>query len=509
MITILSAPPTLSLSKDRMVYEFGSDSFQANAGLEAIGYVSFTSAVVADTQLPLRWNGSVQTFVAKTSPTSNGAQFPTGNGTMAYVQSLVPYFQANVFLSDDFTVTAAQIASDWCLVFTAKKKGAAYNFTKLAWQSGQIKLFQEGGDVKRALNHCIQVRIFLANAIGNGFEMVFSENLPSDDAGKVTVDVADLLHPYLNRTPDVPLWPGMVYQLFKKTIRAYYLQIADGSGSPVQLGNLTTLLTKYVALGGSGYGRQSRLSTLFVEAAKYKALRLGATTRIIIKDAPQWLTFLNETTTRANVLVKLKAYFTDNTNQTITAMTVSTWGRWEKLTFEAGPLQRNLYAINTGKTLFKYEIWLQIGTAVMSEVYTYILNDNTYLYRKYFTFQNSLGAFDTLSVWGAQESKANFTIQTASKFLPQPYSVGDAEEFQYHSSQQQSFKCYVEFDNRAHQAFFRDFMRSPYRFRFAAGQCYPIGINSGTINDPAEDENLLFGEFEYKYLFNETAELIP
>lgn len=506
MITVITAPNTLSLSLDPIVYELESDNFLKSAGLEAINYVSFTSAVTEDTQIPLKWNGSVQTFVAKNSPTGSGAQFPAGNGSAGYVQSLVPYFQSNVFLSDDFQVSYALVGSTPSLIFTARQKGKKYNFSKLDWTSGKVAWIQEAADRTRALNHCVLVRIFLRNAIGNAYERIFSENLPTDESGRVSIDVAEILHPYLSLTPELPAWSGMLYQNSKRSIRGYYLQVADGSGSPVQLGTMTTLPTRYVSFGGSGYGRLSLVPSRFFASGKYQALRLGGLTRIVIRDAPQWLTFLNQATVQVDVMLKMKVYFTDNTNQTVTRLTM-TWGAWEKLLVEAGPVQSGVFEVNAGKVPMAYELWLQKGSTILSETYRYILNDNTYQYRKYFTYVNSLGAVDTLTVWGAQDGVTSLSIATASKNLPFPYAIGDSEEFQYDAKFQQSYKCFLELEGKAQFGLFRDFLSSPYRFRFFGGSAYPIGIISSKWDEPSEDDTLCFADFEYKFLFTEDGQL--
>jgi hypothetical protein len=67
----------------------------------------------------------------------------------------------------------------------------------------------------------------------------------------------------------------------------------------------------------------------------------------------------------------------------------------------------------------------------------------------------------------------------------------------------------VELDSRAQYGIFRDFLISNYRYRWYAGQCYPIGIMSNSFDEPAEDETLHFTDFEYKFLFTEDALLIP
>ena len=511
MVTVITSPPTLSLSKDPINWVLASDSVYADAGEGAINYLTFTlnKPVVANTELPLRWNGSVQTFVAKTVPSPNGANFPTGNGSQAYVNSLVSYFQNNAFLSEDFNISVEVKEGNYALVFTAKKKGQKYNMTALQWENGEIGITQYGKDEKRMMNHCIHFRLYLANEFANGYDEIFAENLATDELGKVSIDVSELLHPYLNRTPDIPLWSGFVNMMPRRSIRAYYIRLADGGGSPVQLGALTQLPTKYVALGGSGYARQSRVGTVFYESNKYKALRLGPTTRVVITDAPQWLTFLNVSTPRINVVVKMKVFFTDNTNETVSRMTIDSWASWTKLMIMSGPVQCEVYSIDAAKKVSSYQIWLQVGETIISEIYTYILNSNTYHYRKYFTYLNSLGGFDTLSVWGAQEGTTEFLVKSANRFLPSPYSLGDTEEFQYHVSQKQRFKCAFEYDSRSQFALVRDFVRSPYRYRFFDGQCYPISIISSQLKEPSEDDNLLFGEFEYAYSFSENAELIP
>lgn len=506
MITVITGPNELSLSLDPIVYELESDNYLQSGGLEAINYVSFTGGVTAETQIPLKWKGSVQTFVAKTSPTGSGAQFPTGNGGASYVQSLVPYFQANVFLSDDFVVSYAVVQSSPCLVFSSRKKGKKYNFSKLDWTSGAIGWIQEAADRTRAVNHCVLVRIFLRNTTGNAYDMVFSENLPTDEAGRVSIDVAEILHPYLCLSPELPAWAGMLYQQSKRSIRGYYLQVADGFGSPVQLGQMATLPTRYVSFGGSGYGRLSLVPGRFFASGKYRALRLGDLTRIIIKDAPQWLTFVNQATVQVDVMLKMKVYYDDNTTQTVTRFTTA-WGAWEKLAVEAGPVQCGVFEVNTGKTPIAYELYLQKGATVISDTYRYILNDNTYQYRKYFTYVNSLGAVDTLTVWGAQEGTTSLFLATASKNLPYPYAIGDTEEFQYDAQFRQSYKCFFELNSRSDFSIFRDFLISAYRYRFVAGAAYPIGILSSKWDEPAEDDTLFFGDFEYTFLFTEDGQL--
>lgn len=504
MITAEATPPENGFSKDRLIYKLVSDDYIESAGTYAVNRFYFTAAMPAGITLQFRVNGQTQSFTVSNMAAPNGTTLPSGNGNLAFVQSLVPYFEANAFLSKYFTYSVPNDPDLPALLFTAKEKGKAFEMVEVTLSFGKIQVLTPASDYKLRANHCIFLELYLEQANGTDFSKMYEVYLPTTESGRAEIDLARVLNAHLQQLIEKPNWTAPDPVIGRGGSRRYRIAVAEAYGNPLQLKTATTLADKRVFWGGSGYNMPGEMSYLTYGNAKMKALQNTPTIRWVMLDEPSFLTFYNPLP-YMNVLLKASIKWHDNTTTTPTLLTMPFLQIGEKVVLVAGHNQLNLPSWNTSKRVVEYTLWLQVGSTEISNRYRYAIDDNLRDRRKYFPYLNSLGGWEVLLAKGIEERSTEFEIQTATKQLAYPNQNGDAELFQYYATYAQVFACNTGHTSREEQKRFRDFALSPYKYRFFNGQVVPVILTDDKFREGTDDDNRHFISFNYRYGFNSNA----
>ncbi|WP_028665946.1 hypothetical protein [Runella zeae] len=506
MVAAQISPPENGFSKDRLVYRFQADDYIQSPGSYAVNRLYFTAAVPSNITIQIRFNGQTQTFtVVSAGNPSNGTNLIAGNGSLTYAQSLLPYFNANTFLSKYFTMSAPNNLDFPSVVFTAKQKGKAYEFVEVTFAWGKLQVQTAATDFALRSNHCILFQLKLEQEDGSTFDKIYETYLPTTVSGKAEIDVADILNSHLQLSVERPIWGERDPVVSRKSTRRYQVEVAEAYGTPLQLQTSNTLPTKRVFWGGSGYSKPHEMSYLIYGNSKMIALKNGPDIRFVMTDEPQWLTFYGALGA-SNALYRIEITWHDNSVTTHTLQTVAVWQYGQKVIFTAGHNQLNLPSYtSTQKRVKEYTLYIVEGATEISRRYRYIVDANLRDRRKYFVYLNSLGAWEVLVAKGIEERRVEYNLLKATKRLSYPNVTGDAEEFQYHGDYTQSFTCNTGYQSRDEQKRFRDFVLSPYKYRFFNGTVAPVIVTDERHSENADEDNRLFVSFNYRYAFKSNA----
>ncbi|MCA0231612.1 MAG: hypothetical protein LCH91_14160 [Bacteroidetes bacterium] len=503
MITVSVSPPTLGLTKDPLVYSFQSDDYKGAMGAIAINRLYFAGPIMSGTVVQLLWNGVVTTLTAAALPLPNGTQFKSGaGGSNAYANQVLPYFQGNAAIAKDFNVTVENAY----LIFTAKTKGKAYNITPVAvpgvWG---VQNTTQGADEINRENHCINLQLFFERVSGIGQDKIYEVYLPTDENGKAEIDLADVLNSKLQTQIEQPFWTGATPKISRATSRKYQVTVSEAYGRPLKNGLISVLAEQRVMWGGSGYNQQNTVGARMWQSGKMVALRNGTALRYIMKDEPQWLTFVCLDAYIMDLLFKMDVLWDDNTTGTYTIAPLNQVNNGEKIILPAGFSQLNVNSYSAGKKAKQYTLYLKAGATEKSLRYTYVIDTNLRDKRKYFVYFNSLGAWDSLKVNGVEDRTIELKTRSASRRLAYPQVQGDSEQSDYYGSYDQIFSCTTSWLSRDEQKNVRDFFVSPQKYRYFNGSIFPVGVTSSKLSEQDDDETMLFYKFEYKFLFTNDA----
>lgn len=137
--------------------------------------------------------------------------------------------------------------------------------------------------------------------------------------------------------------------------------------------------------------------------------------KMIDEDSPEWLTV--GVTQNATHTVSFRIFYSDSTNSS-TSYTVDVLKVAGAYVLPTGWGQCSLGSVQPLKTAVYYEVKVTVGGSPITETFTYVMDRRQYQYKRYFIFQNSLGAIDTLRCVGVNK----YTIKRKAETGGQTWS---------------------------------------------------------------------------------------
>lgn len=509
-----------------MQFMFSGSGRVLTAGSMAINALNFTGQPVPNnTRFVFRWNGQIEELIAKTTPQGIN-EIPAGNGSPAYVASLLDFFTEYFPFREDFSVSLDSINGAASLIFVANKPGPQYNFKAVAVPAnvGNIDPRFVASPPQYRERYSIYVELFLQNAgtvgaLASDYKRIYRSSLETDEQGLTTFDAGDLLH--ANLKADWPDWDSPQPMSGLDSHRRYYIAYGESWGNPLKVGRITKDIVRHAYLGGADYKNRSgngfnlHQFVLGISPPEDHALRLGKTTRYVRSNEPQFLTFLNARPP-VSAWLRIRLTFDDGTGLTLTnivpTMPMVLGDKW---TVAAGATQLGLITqVPAGRFLKEYTIRLsQQGTDPdgnnhLSVEYRYILNYDYQPYTRYFAYLSSLGCPETLATFGKGSNELNRFYEQAQHYQAAHYELSDGQFVDYNVSTQRQVEVATGFRSAAELSGWNDFYRSPIRFRInpvpgVPTVALPVGIVSKSIKQAKDGEHLFAHKFEYQYLFRD------
>jgi hypothetical protein len=165
----------------------------------------------------------------------------------------------------------------------------------------------------------------------------------------------------------------------------FYGEIPEVEGS-------LTLIENYVVLKAGtqeGIGFSAALADL---TTNKRFLTHHPEVKVVSPTQPELLHFLNIYADVTAITLKATICYTDLSEMTINAKTISGLDQWDLLRIPAGLTSLNLAAVFPSKTISHYELWLEDqDNEEISERKIYELDQYTYETERFWMFENSFG----------------------------------------------------------------------------------------------------------------------
>lgn len=493
-IVITQTPPSLIFSADLISVKFACSDYLSNYGANAINTLAI-STTTAGFIFAIKYGSKAVNMLAATTPDDSGLQFLAG----ASAADLIPYFQANYDLNNDFVITS----SGSNLVFTAKNKGYGFNF------NGVGSNITAGIPQTIKPNYTVLFKLYLENATYTGFDLIYTANLNiiAGTPGYVEAPIGERLHSAITRTlreeyPDQPA-EGML--LCKKSCRKYYFQYAESYGEPIAVRKLYTS-EQFTAVHG-GFSTLAQFNQTLISliapgaAITDRFLKQGNTEVYTRSNQPQYLYFFNTRATRS-ISVKVLFTFIDDTTELREVLSATSLESFRKYAFN---VRFDQISIGLTKQVVKYKIYLESESERVSEERTYWLDYKLRNYVRYFLSWSSFGSFDSRICFGKGESEFELFTKNANRIARQGDDIKAGTSFTYNSKIQRSFKVATGFMSRRELIGNADFFLSNFKYRYSGGLLLPIEVVSGKISELQDGEHLMAQRFDYRYLFDDHA----
>ncbi|QIP16824.1 hypothetical protein G8759_31365 [Spirosoma aureum] len=504
-----------------MLYQFQGTGQLATLGTPAQSFINFSGPVPAGTVIRLKWNGTEHPIVARTSPTEAN-EFPAGDGSADYVDSLLEFFQTYFPFYEDFTAERLDFINLHQIVLAAKEPGVQYNISAPAVSNAiEVVVGTPGADPIIRQQYGVYAEVWVKRPGETTFNRIFAPTIACDAEGIATMDVGKILHAQLG--PDWPTWSFNQPAGSTNSQLSYYVTYAESFGQPQQVGKIQTDVVRQAYFGGVDYQHQAgqgfELASYVVrqsDSGTDRALRLGPGTRYVRADEPQFLTFLNTRADRTGVVLQVELTLGDGSPVFYTTRYApQSWPKGAKITYAVGPAQLNMAEhLDDDDTVVEYKVRLcnQTATSFYSAPYRFILNGRYEPYTRYFAYLSSLGAVETLATFGKGSYELNRFYEEAQRYQPAHYDAQLGQYEQYDVAIQQSQEVTTGYRSQADLALWNDFYRSPYLFHMQVLKALPIALVSKSIKQSKDGDNLFAHSFQFVYRWKDdffTAEDDP
>jgi len=262
--------------------------------------------------------------------------------------------------------------------------------------------------------------------------------------------------------------------------------------------------TAYIALPGALPYLDWPGNTYF-DSTLVKFLTWQPKEKTISRDQPEWLYFLMTKDVQTVYINFLITYLDGTTGYFDRSFSgVSSLQNY----YCAAPVgieENGLQDLNSGKTIDNVKIYLDtvaiaadtdINNAI-SEVQTYIVDQDYYENKRYFLFANSLGGFDTFRITGDIEGETEIIKENARRITYPVYQVDDAQDYVFGISRRNKFTAntgYLTKESRLHA---QELFGSDKIYLLNNNKRIPVIINDDSVSIMQDRANIHTLEFEF------------
>ncbi|WP_374949634.1 hypothetical protein [Mucilaginibacter sp.] len=504
--------PNIAFSQNLIPFIVESTDYRDAVPATTINRLAFSGPIAADTVIALSWDTGAATMTAKLNPNDSGLQFPTGDGSAAYVSALLDWYQGNSFIDRDFDVAVDLAGPKPALIFTGNRKSPDLDFTEFAAGSVTCSVTVPGVSDSLKANFRHHEEVVIRNMANDGYLSAFNGNVELDYpvTGKTTLDLGtDILHSFLR-----PDYPELVNPFSRclKSIRAYYCKYAQYQGADPAIWRLRRTSVSVVNMGGLGKKAAtirnlvSELCPVPADPAQNRFLRQGSKNKIVRADQPEWLTFINISAQDIVADLEIKVYNADQTVYTFNAVTGLSIPVYAKFQFQTGFNQLAIAGRQAANKIpLYYTCRIKTAAGYVSAAYANILEYGYQQWPRYFIYFNSYGAFQTVRTTGKSFGKYDRKSDTARLDTDKATAAltGDFTECNITIQEKYTVNAGYSESGKRNVALIRDFFRSPAVYAFEDGKLIPIQITTQTVEEPLDGQYVYASSFEYAVKYEE------
>ncbi|MGN2373462.1 hypothetical protein ACTFAO_07360 [Sphingobacterium spiritivorum] len=510
-VTLIRQPSDISFSRNPVVFEFQTDAVLSSPGREYKGRLNFpaTASTYLNESFTLIIGTDEFLFGFRAVPDDSGLQLPAKNAGESHSDWLVRLrnaFLTNYYIDREYilTITGNSIQFDSRLITDKVNLGIKNNTVNVTLTALQV-------GINPVYNVSLKIYAELFVKYGNEFKKVVSAPmLPDLTTGRVTWDISlPLSSALLAEGSDKPNFNQPVLEI-GSTSKAFYIKYTELYGTRQMAKKWVSSETKYAILGGvpKTMIAGTSVSSLLTTGNVIRFMNVASLGTGMIKfNQPVFLYWLNLLPDLANVNVRVKLFYSDNTELEYTFGSLPTVKRYDKLIIPSGVHQLQAHLQTADKDIVQYDVWLESAGQIRSEVYRYTIDYRPQPYSRFFVYQNSLGAFESLYVYGQKSNSFEISKSSARLITITDFSLADGEEVEFDLSLRDKEKVNTGFKPKKDIYAFRDFFLSREKYAYKNNRYYPIGLASNDIEEFRDGNKLFSLSFEvvsqyYEELFS-------
>lgn len=506
MLTVIKSPPLVSLTGNSVRFCLQTDNYLEEAGQPIVFTLQFASTGWTDDWIQLTWNSNVIRFVCKPEPDQSGTQVYDNevySDLEEWVHKFFEVVSMNYYIANDFIVTVQGLT----VKFTAKALGQQYAITcEDQWTSADATLAGISG-FDQTIRPFFKIGMQVLIKSGESWENIGEDLHPVDNMGITTFDLHRLFADRVYSTfrfPE-PTQPLMLARPF--ACREYKVRYYEVFGSSLTAQQMMESESFFILSAGISQLQEAiynRNNTSFWEKLKYNNyfLTWQPAEKLVTRNQTEKLFFLLQEEV-GQLQLRIAYFFMDglgNHSYPINSIDNPPSKTVYELTITPSVMQVPGWETDL---LDYYEVWMQDDQLNrISEIrrftmdYTFKENDRIFL------FQNSLGGFDTIRIFGDQEDTLEYDRISVKSVLGTDFTELNHRLAQFSVTEVRKYKANTGWITPEATAWIRDFFLSKKVYRIMSGKLVPIIIDSTQVIHRKDKQELFSIDFEYSQSFS-------
>lgn len=502
MISIVKNPPLINLSENPIVYGLQTNNLYVNTGVVSVNQITINTSHTHGQSFELSWEDQLLEFTCSSSPNTSGLEYPVKPAGMSlydWVELLAGYLSKNYTLSNCFQISS----SSNTITLTAKEKGSDYDLSISGAPSGTtLVITQPGVDVQVRENFKFVVQIFKESLSD---ELLGEDMLDVDDNLQAYFDIAEYIRAEVISDFTFPESSDCLIKHPESMVKLY-VRRAEMYGNIPAVKALEVEDSVYAIVGGIDFTRlavYNTAGTSWYDRFIYNKMFLTwqSKTKYISTDQTEKLYFLNKSESAITLNLVAKLYWSNGLSQSQVVDTLD-------CTYP-GIVECNVGYSNLTDPdpdlLTKYEIWIEDAAGlVISEKRTFYIDHNSYPYKRYLIFENSLGGWDTVRFLGKTTREAVYQRQISSTINEYNFSLEDGQVVQGKALESLKQQMNTGWISASYKDYLRELMVSRQVYEIYGNMLLPVVVTNSDLFISKDDETLYNMKVELLHAFTDS-----
>jgi hypothetical protein len=459
--------------------------------------------VTEDHRMEVEIFGETRNFYLKSEPSTN-EHLPTSDGTtpLRWAELCHNYLLNDTEITSNYKVDFNE--NDVAIVLTARVASPDYDMTmgSSTIVGVTVTTTTPGMAATPGTVEGVRMQVFK-----DGTELIGEDYKPLDASGSVKFEAQEYIHANLLTVPP-PRFKLTAAAYFQNVYTDYFMKyrtvFTDRSSGVYSQRSYSDPDNVFCYALAGGLNREdlvlnnNLLLDFFNDAAtKKKWLTWMPEVRITDKDETHSLFFAIQQP--AYTTYKLMAHvYSADTGQTISLTPHVNVQYWRVVEFLTGYTQLGLSAYLDGK-VNRWELWLvDNANNVISDVQTYVLDEEYRENTRYFRFRNSWGVYDSLRCTGVFESIIEHEREKVNYIENEPETSYNAPGAHTMVKEAQSFKANTGWLSKDFLTYLRDFMISSDIYEIVDDKLLRCLLTSKKTNLEKDKDYNHYLSFEYE-----------
>lgn len=512
-LSIIKQPPSIALLDDGLKLKIRTTNQYESAGSDAKLRLKFTDTTdYTDKSFDLEFADRSIKLTFKENPGEDGKEIRTrgaGQSLADFIDQVIVDLKNNYFLFKNYIVNKFIVVPDVEGVqITAREKGSAYDLdVSIPLAFGMSKYDKTAGsDATLRDNYRIVAEAFLKGAELNTSTIKGTDALPPDKDGDAYFDLKEY---FKDRLSSGFLWPENIalYQQLPHGAKEIFFRYGEYWAGEVKKMFDTYSSPVIILPGGTSWRDKAFYNEYGTGYFDYdendkRFLTWAPAEKVTSKLAREKLYFFIHEGKTINLKAKLT--FDDDSEQTITPVANLVAENVSVYEFLVSYSILKLSDYEGTKDIRKWEIWIEDDSqTVLSEVRTFVLDQQDHFQERYFIFKNSFGHYDCIRCTGIFEKTNELRRRLIEQETDPDYQEKSAEIINFKSFQEETFKGNLGYISREMKNYLQEFTGSTKIFEARGDLLFPVVLTSKKVFQHVDDETLYDLEFEYKRAYTD------